>query len=110
MTAPKERLPYRASLGDYQQQADELLAGWHGGDAAATTFFWQQHPRFRDEAVKWLPKRLSEAEIRATSMDGADAQLAIARWHGFKGWPELSEYVEAVGRDGSAVHQFEAAV
>ena len=31
MTAPKERLPYRASLGDYQQQADELLAGWHGG-------------------------------------------------------------------------------
>jgi len=110
MTAPASRLPYRASLGDYEQQAAQLLEGWNAGEKTATRFFWQQHPRFRDDAVKWLPKQLSEAEIRAAGMDIDDARLAVARWHGFNGWPELSEYVDAVGRDGSAVHRFEAAV
>jgi ankyrin repeat protein len=110
MTAPKERLPYRSSLGEYQRQADELLAGWDAADAAATRFFWGVHPRFRDDAVRWMPKQLTEAEIRSAPMDAADARLAIARWHGFNGWPELSEYADAVGRDGSAVHHFEAAV
>lgn len=110
MSAPAGRLPYRASLGAYDQQATELLAAWNAGDKAATKFFWQQHPRFRDEAVTWLPKQLSEAEIRSAAMDVADARLAIARWHGFNGWPELSEYVDAVAHDGSAVHRFEAAV
>jgi ankyrin repeat protein len=110
MTAPADRLPYRARLGDYDHQAAQLLAGWNAGNPAATKFFWQQHPRFRDEAVKWLPKQLSEAEIRGAAMEVADARMAIARWHGFNGWPELSEYVDTVGRDGSAVHQFEAAV
>lgn len=110
MSAPAGRLPYRASLGDYDQQAAQLLAAWNAGDTTATKFFWQQHPRFRDEAVKWLPKQLSEAEIRAGAMDVDDARLAVARWHGFSGWPELSEYVDAVSRDGSDVHRFEAAV
>jgi len=40
MTAPNERLPYCAALSEYQRQADELLARWNAGDAAATRFFW----------------------------------------------------------------------
>ena len=110
MTAPKERLPYRASLGEYQRQADELLAAWNAGDAAATRFFWGAHPRFRDETAKWLPKNLSEAEIRSAAMDAADAKLAIARWYEFDSWDRLAEYVDAVRQDGSRVQRFEAAV
>jgi ankyrin repeat protein len=110
MTAPKERLAYRASLGEYQRQADELLVAWNAADAAATRFFWGVHPRFRDETAKWLPKDLCEAEIRSATMDGADAQLAIARWYEFDTWDRLAEYVDAVRQDGSPVHRFEAAV
>ena len=78
MTAPASRLPYRASLGDYDQQAAQLLAGWNAGETAATRFFWQQHPRFRDDAVKWLPKQLSEAEIRGAAMGVAAGFGVIA--------------------------------
>ena len=110
MTAPTARLPYRSSVADYERQADELLAAWTAGDAEATKFFWQQHPRFRDDSIPWLAKNLSDAEIRREPMDRADARLAIARWHAFKGWQELAEYAEAVGQDASSVHRFEAAV
>src|SRR4051812_8026725 len=110
MTAPASRLTYRARLVEYEQQAEQLLAAWKAGDKAATKFFGQHHPRFRDDIVKWLPRNTSDAEIRGATMDDADAKLAIARWHEFSGWPELSEYVDAVGRDGSSVHRFEAAV
>jgi ankyrin repeat protein len=110
MTAPTERLPFRASLGEYQRQADELLAGWNAGDAAATRFFWGAHPRFRDDTAKWLPKNLSEAEIRSAAMDGADAKLAIARWYEFDSWDRLAEYVDAVRQEGSPVQRFETAV
>ena len=110
MSASQERLPYRASLGEYQRQADELLARWNAADPAATRFFWGVHPRFRDAAVKWLPKNMSDAEIRSAAMDGADAQLAIARWHEFDSWQCLAEYVDAVRQEGSPVHRFEAAV
>jgi len=104
------RLPYRSSLAEYRRQADDLLARWNNGDAAATEFFRRQHPRFRDENVEWLPKHLSAAEVRRVAMDLGDAQLALARWYDFESWPRLSEYVEAVTQDGSPVHRFEAAV
>jgi ankyrin repeat protein len=110
MSEPIARLPFRAGLTDYQRQAEELLAGWNAGDTAATQFFRQQHPRFRDEEVKWLAKNLSEAEVRRVTMDIADAQIAIARWYDFGSWTALADYVDAVGRDGSPVHCFEAAV
>jgi ankyrin repeat protein len=104
------RLPYRSSLAEYQRQADDLLARWNNGDAAATEFFRRQHPRFRDENVKWLPKHLSAAEVRRVAMDLGDAQLALVHWYDFESWPRLSVYVEAVTQDGSPVHRFEAAV
>jgi ankyrin repeat protein len=110
MTEPAARLPFRAGLADYQRQAEELLAGWNAADTAATRFFWQQHPRFRDEKVKWLVRNLSEAEVRSAAMDLADAQLAIARWYDFGSWKDLADYVDAVGHDGSPVQRFESAV
>ncbi|HMF98557.1 MAG TPA: ankyrin repeat domain-containing protein [Vicinamibacterales bacterium] len=110
MSDPVARLPFRASRAEYQRQADDLLTHWYAGDEAATKFFWQQHPRFRNEEVKWLPKNLSEAEVRSVTMNIAAARLAIARWYDFESWDALAEYVEAVTQDGSPVHRFEAAV
>src|SRR5262245_10619955 len=104
------RLPFQAGLDEYQRQADELLAGWNAGERAATKFFWQQHPRFRDADVKWLARNIPESEVRSVAMDAADAQLAIARWYDFDSWDALGEYGGAVTRDGSPVHRFEAAV
>ena len=49
-----DHLPYRASLSEYQRQAEAVLTGWKSGDESALRFFWQQHPRFRRPDVLWL--------------------------------------------------------
>jgi len=36
-------------------------------------------PRFLDERVPWLPKQLSEAELRAVPLARSEARLALAR-------------------------------
>jgi ankyrin repeat protein len=109
MSAPIQRLPFRAPLGEYRRQADDLLAGWTS-DAGAIEFFRQHHPRFRDETIPWLARTRPEAEVRSVPMDRGDAQLAVARWYDFESWDRLAEYAGAVTQDGSPVHRFETAV
>ena len=104
------RLPFRSPLDRYRQQAEELLAAHSAGDAGAIRVFHENHPRFLDEKIAWLPKRLPESEILNATLELADSQLAIARWYSFESWAALAEYVEAVTRDGSAVCRFETAV
>ncbi len=103
-------LPFRSPLDRYRQQAEELLAAHSAGDAGAIRVFHENHPRFLDEKILWLPKRLPESEILNATLELADSQLAIARWYCFESWAALAEYVEAVTRDGSAVCRFESAV
>jgi len=40
----------------------------------------------------------------------ASAQFVIARSHGFESWPKFVKHIEALGRKGSSVARFEAAV
>jgi len=103
-------LPFRAGLAEYQQQADALLAAWTAGDQRAIQIVRHKHPRFLDATIPWRPKNLSEAEVRSVTLDGADAQLTIARWYDFASWTRLAEYVDAVTRDDSPVCLFESAV
>jgi ankyrin repeat protein len=103
-------LPFRAGLEEYQKQAEALLDAWRAGDPGAVEVIRQKHPRFLDERIPWLPKRLPDAEVRSVPLDLSDTQLAIARWYDFDNWARLSEYVEAVTREGSPVSRFEAAV
>jgi hypothetical protein len=103
-------LPFRAGLAEYQQQADALLAAWIAGDQRAIQIVRHKHPRFLDSTIPWLPKNLSEAEVRSVTLDDADAQFTIARWYDFASWPRLAEYVDAVTADDSPVHLFESAV
>jgi hypothetical protein len=103
-------LPFRASLEQYREQAERLLAAWNAGDTAAIQLVREKHPRFLDATIPWLPKDLSDAEVRSVTLDLADAQLAIARWYDFADWARLTDYTAAVTGEGSAVARFEAAV
>lgn len=103
-------LPFRSSLKAYEQQAAELLDAWRAGDRHAVQLIRGHHPRFLDERIPWLPKKLSDAAVRATTLELADAQLATARWYSFQSWPRLAQWAEAVLQEESLVARFEAAV
>jgi ankyrin repeat protein len=103
-------LPFRALLHAYERQAATLLDAWKAGDSTAVEIVRHRHPRFLDDEIKWLPKRLTDAEARGMPFELADARLTIARGYDFDSWPRLAEYVDAVTRDGSPVAQFESAV
>ncbi len=103
-------LPFRSGLKEYQKQAEELLEAWRAGDPGAIQLLRTKHPRFLDERIPWLPKKLPDSEIRSAALELADTQLTIARWYDFQSWPALAEYVEAVTRENSPVCQFESAV
>jgi ankyrin repeat protein len=103
-------LPFRAPLVAYERQADDLLRGWNQHDRDAVEIVRRKHPRFLDETIKWLPKNLSDEDLRRATLDGADARLALARWYDFADWPRLAEYVDAVTQDDSPVCRFESAV
>ena len=103
-------VPFRAGLTEYQKQAEELLEAWRAGDSGAIQIVRHRHPRFLDSSIPWLPKKMSEPELRRATLDVADAQLTVARWYDFADWPRLAEHVEAVTRDGSSVSTFESAV
>ena len=87
-----------------------MLEAWRAGDPLAIQLFRENHPRFLDDRIPWLPKNLSESEIRGATLDLADAQLVTARWYSFQSWPRLVEWVEAVAAEGSPVSRFESAV
>jgi ankyrin repeat protein len=103
-------LPFRSRLEDYEAQADALLEAWRAGDPDATRFVREHHPRFLDERIPWLPKRLSDDEVRMVVLDRSDARLATARGYSFEDWERLAEWAEAVARVGSPVERFESAV
>jgi ankyrin repeat protein len=103
-------LPFRADLPQYAQQAAGLLDAWCAGDPKAIEVVRRTHPRFLNPDIPWLPKKLSESEVRSEPLDLADARLAIARWYDFESWPRLAEHVGAVTQEGSPVSTFEAAV
>jgi len=103
-------LPFRSRLEEYQKEANRLLEAFRAGDHQAVQIVRTKHPRFLDERIPWLPKRLPDSEIRGTPLDTADAQLTLARCYDFQGWPALREYVQTVVRDDSSICRFETAV
>ncbi len=103
-------LPFDSTLDQYKQQAEELLEAHRSGDSQAICVFHENHPRFLDSKIPWLPKDQPDSEIQNAALDLADAQLTLARGYDFQSWPALADYVEAVTRDGSPVFQFESGV
>jgi ankyrin repeat protein len=75
-------LPSAPSLEQLRKRAKELLRAHRAGDAEARARIAAHHPHPRDEL------RLS------------DAQLVIAREHGFPRWPRLRAYADRVAAHG----------
>jgi len=103
-------LPFRSSVKDYERQAAALLEGWRAADGDAIRLIRANHPRFLDERIPWLPKRLSDSEVRSAVLDPDDARLAIARWYSFESWARLVEWAQAMARPDSPISRFETAV
>ncbi|HXR97726.1 MAG TPA: ankyrin repeat domain-containing protein [Terriglobales bacterium] len=104
-----EPLPFRSPLARYEQQAEALLAAHRAGDPAAVDLFHRKHPRFLDEKIKWLPKRIADEEIRDASLSLDDARLALARCYDFLDWASLAACAAAIAEEGE-VFEFESAV
>src|SRR4030095_12083325 len=85
-------LPVRPDLDQYKKQAKELLKGGRAGEAGALRRFAAHHPRFA---------KTSPDSQTGETLALADAQLVIAREHGFESWPKFAQHIEALLGDKS---------
>lgn len=81
---------YLALLAEYEQRATDLLETLTAGDDNAAWRFKWEHPQFQGKSV---------ADVRTVTLDLTDAQLVVARSHGFDSWGDLVAFVEAVLRE-----------
>ncbi|MDQ3995513.1 MAG: ankyrin repeat domain-containing protein [Gemmatimonadota bacterium] len=98
--SPTDSPPVRAPLEEYEREAAALLDALTSGDQAAAWRFKWEHPRFRGKSVD---------DVKAATLDLADAQVVVARTHGFEDWPHLVAFTDALQHDPE-VARFEAAV
>ena len=100
-----KELPARPSLEQYKKQAKELLKNAKSGQPETLQLALQRikkdHPRFG---------RLADLELSGAKLVLADAQLVIAREHGFESWPRFAKHIEGLTRQNSPVSRFESAV
>ena len=100
-----KELPAHPSLEQYKKQAKELLKSVKSGHPETLQHALQRikkdHPRFA---------RLADLELRAAKLALADAQLVIAREHGFESWPRFAKHIQGLTRQDSPVSRFESAV
>jgi ankyrin repeat protein len=98
-------LPAHPSLEQYKKQAKDLLKSSKAGDGEALQLTLQRikkdHPRFG---------RLADLELPGAKLVLADAQLVIAREHGFESWPRFAKHIEGLTHQNSPVSRFESAV
>ena len=90
---PIGELPRRPDLEHLRGQAKALRRRVLAGDSAAVALVREFHPRLADAGVPAL-----------TAVTLADAQLVIARQHGFGSWPRLRRHVEVVTRYARSPH------
>src|SRR6267154_6612014 len=93
------------SLEQYKKQAKGLLKSAKSGQPEALQQTLQRikkdHPRFA---------RLEDLELQGRKLALADAQLVIAREHGFESWPRFAKHIQGLTRQNSPVSRFESAV
>ncbi|HKD81886.1 MAG TPA: ankyrin repeat domain-containing protein [Candidatus Angelobacter sp.] len=80
-------LPARPSLEQYKKQAKELLKAYRSADVGSIRRVTGNHPRF---------EKLAEPEFDISKFALADAQLVIAREHGFESWPKFAKQIEVI--------------
>jgi ankyrin repeat protein len=78
-------LPARPNLEQYKKQAKDLAKDSTSGVSDALARIRRHHPRFH---------KLSETDIPRAQITLTDAQLVIAREHGFESWPKFANHIE----------------
>lgn len=86
-------LPARPSLEQYKKQAKELLKAYRSADAETMRRVRANHPRLA---------KLADDELRSAKLALADAQLVIAREHGFESWPKFTKRIEVINSEAAA--------
>src|SRR5438093_4367587 len=90
---PARELPDRPNLDQYKKQAKELVKAAKAGDARAFVLMREHHPRL---------KQLLDDQLHRTKFALADAQLIVARAHGFASWPTFAKHIETITRESSS--------
>src|SRR5712691_3441443 len=90
---PARELPARPNLDQYKKQAKELVKTAKARDARAFALMREHHPRL---------KHASDDELCRTTFALADAQLVVARWHGFESWPTFAKHIETITSGSSS--------
>ena len=103
-------LAFDAPLTAYDAQAATLYDAWREGDTDAVTLLRHTLPRFLRQDVPWLPRHVTDADIRHAPLALDDARLATARAYDFRDWESLASHVAAAGDQDSLVSRFEALV
>jgi ankyrin repeat protein len=87
-------LPARPSLEQYKKQAKELLKAYRSADVETIRRVKRNHPRF---------EKLAEPGFEISKFALADAQLVIAREHGFESWPKFTKRIEVIKSEIAAL-------
>src|ERR1041385_2973607 len=86
-------LPARPNLEQYKKQAKELLKAYRSADVETIRRVKRSHPRF---------EKLAEPGFDISKFALADAQLVIAREHGFESWPKFVQRIEVINSEAAA--------
>src|ERR1700691_4190012 len=77
--------PARPQLGQYKKQAKELVQNHGLGVPDALERIGRYHPRLHS---------LAKPDIQRAPFSLTDAQLVMAREHGFESWPKFAKHIE----------------
>jgi ankyrin repeat protein len=80
-------LPARPSLEQYRKQAKDLARQCELRDAELLARMRRHHPRFH---------KLSDEDAANARVSLTDAQLVLAREHGFESWPKFARHIEMI--------------
>ena len=81
---PDRELPARPNLEQYKKQARDLARECNAGAPDGLARVRRHHPRFA---------RISGPAMQPSRVALTDAQLVIAREHGFESWPEFAAHL-----------------
>jgi hypothetical protein len=98
-------LPPHPNLEQYRKQAKDLVKLRKSGDPGALGRIQRFHPRLSEQLK---PSTGAQSSPPAAFLL-ADAQLVLAREHGFERWPKLVKHIAALNRQDSLVPAFELA-
>lgn len=91
-----KHVPHNPNLRQLRNQAKDLHHAYRAGQPNAIRRIGEFHPRFSGS---------SQAEIAATEIVLADAQLVIARELGFDSWPKLKSHIESLSSPPLSTHE-----